>query len=70
MERDILKKSRDHLLSTTPVMSRYVFIASCAEPWPVQLMCRVLAVSPAGFTSGSYGRPPRLRRGRRRRKRP
>ena len=29
-------------------MSRYAFIAACAEPWPVQLLCQVLGVSPAG----------------------
>ena len=30
-------------------MSRYVFIAACTEPWSVQFLCRVLAVSPAGY---------------------
>ncbi len=30
-------------------MSRYAFIAACAEPWPVQLLCQVLAVSTAGY---------------------
>ena len=30
-------------------MSRYQVIRACAEPWPVQLLCRVLAVSPAGY---------------------
>ena len=30
-------------------MSRYAFIAACTEPWPVQFLCRVLAVSPAGY---------------------
>ncbi|WP_092769682.1 IS3 family transposase [Hymenobacter actinosclerus] len=30
-------------------MSRYAFIAACTEPWPVQLLCQVLAVSPAGY---------------------
>ena len=30
-------------------MSRYVFIAACAKPWPVQVLCQVLAVSPAGY---------------------
>ena len=30
-------------------MSRYAFIAACTEPWPVQLLCRVLAVSSAGY---------------------
>jgi len=43
------KKSRDHFLPTALVMSRYTFIAACTEPWPVQLLCRVLAVSPAGY---------------------
>ena len=30
-------------------MSRYAFIAACAEPWPVQFLCQVLGVSPAGY---------------------
>ncbi|QKG51953.1 hypothetical protein [Hymenobacter sp. BRD67] len=30
-------------------MSRYAFIAACTEPWPVQQLCRVLAVSSAGY---------------------
>ena len=30
-------------------MSRYQFIRACTGPWPVQLLCRVLAVSPAGY---------------------
>ena len=30
-------------------MSRYQLIRACTEPWPVQLLCRVLAVSPAGY---------------------
>lgn len=30
-------------------MSRYAFIQACTEPWPVQLLCRLLAVSPAGY---------------------
>ena len=30
-------------------MSRYAFIAACTEPWLVQLLCQVLAVSPAGY---------------------
>ena len=30
-------------------MSRYAFIAACAEPWPVQVLCQVLAVSTAGY---------------------
>ena len=30
-------------------MSRYAFIAACTEPWPVQFLCQVLAVSPAGY---------------------
>ena len=29
--------------------SRYAFIAACAGPWPVQLLCQVLGVSPAGY---------------------
>ncbi|WP_262903263.1 IS3 family transposase [Hymenobacter psoromatis] len=30
-------------------MSRYAFVAACTEPWPVQFLCRVLGVSPAGY---------------------
>ena len=30
-------------------MSRYQFIRACTEPWPVQPLCRVLGVSPAGY---------------------
>ena len=30
-------------------MGRYAFIAACTEPWPVQLLCQVLGVSPAGY---------------------
>ena len=30
-------------------MTRYQFIATCTEPWPVQVLCQVLAVSPAGY---------------------
>lgn len=30
-------------------MSRYQFIHACTEPWPVHLLCRLLAVSPAGY---------------------
>ena len=30
-------------------MSRYQFIQDCTEPWLVQLRCRVLGVSPAGY---------------------
>ena len=30
-------------------MSRYQFIRAYTGPWPVQLLCRVLAVSPAGY---------------------
>ena len=30
-------------------MSCYAFIAACTEPWPVRLLCQVLAVSPAGY---------------------
>lgn len=47
-ERDMLKK-RDHLLPTASVMTRYEFIAARIEPWPVQVLCRALAVSPAGY---------------------
>jgi transposase InsO family protein len=38
-------------------MSRYQFIEDCTEPWPVQLLCRVLAVSPAGYYQWRQ-RPP------------
>ena len=30
-------------------MSRYQFIAGCREPWPVRVLCRLLAVSSAGY---------------------
>ena len=30
-------------------MSRYAFIVACSGPWPVQFLCRVLAVSAAGY---------------------
>ena len=30
-------------------MSRYQVIAGCTEPWPVQVLCQVLAVSTAGY---------------------
>jgi transposase InsO family protein len=30
-------------------MSRYQFIQTCTEPWPVQVLCRLLAVSTAGY---------------------
>ena len=30
-------------------MSRYQLIRACTEPWPVQLLCRVLGVSPTGY---------------------
>ena len=30
-------------------MSRYTFIAARTESWPVQFLCRVLAVSAAGY---------------------
>ena len=30
-------------------MSYYEFIKACREPWPVQVLCRLLAVSAAGF---------------------
>jgi putative transposase len=30
-------------------MSRYAFIAPCTEAWPVQVMCRLLAVSAASY---------------------
>ena len=30
-------------------MSRYQFMRACTEPWPVQPLCRVLGVSPAGY---------------------
>ena len=30
-------------------MSRYQFIQDCTEPWPVQLLCQVLAMSPGGY---------------------
>ncbi|AMR25520.1 hypothetical protein A0257_22790 (plasmid) [Hymenobacter psoromatis] len=30
-------------------MSRYQFIRACVEPWPVQMLCHLLAVSSAGY---------------------
>jgi putative transposase len=30
-------------------MSRYQFIEDCTVPWPVQVLCRLLAVSTAGY---------------------
>ncbi len=30
-------------------MSRYAFILACVEPWPVRVLCRLLAVSSAGY---------------------
>lgn len=30
-------------------MSRYQFISACTEAWPVQVLCRLLHVSPAGY---------------------
>ena len=30
-------------------MSRYAFIQGRTEPWPVQVLCRLLAVSTAGY---------------------
>ena len=30
-------------------MSRHAFVAACPERWPVQRLCRVLSVSPAGY---------------------
>ena len=30
-------------------MSRYQFLRACTGPWPVQLLCRVLAGRPAGY---------------------
>ena len=35
-------------------MDRYQFIQDCTEPWPVQLLCQVLAVSPAGYCQWRY----------------
>lgn len=30
-------------------MSRYQFIEACMEAWPVQMLCRLLTVSTAGY---------------------
>ncbi|WP_442905553.1 IS3 family transposase [Hymenobacter sp. PAMC 26628] len=30
-------------------MSRYAFIHTCVEPWPVRVVCGLLAVSSAGY---------------------
>ena len=48
-EGDILKKSRDYLLPTASVMSRYQFVEQLAATEPVQVLCRVLVVSVAGY---------------------
>ena len=42
-------------------MSRYAFIAACAEPWPVQPLCRVLGVSSAGYYQWRHAPRPALR---------
>ena len=47
-ERDILK-SRDHFCADAPVMSRYQFIEQVATTASVQVLLRVLHVSPAGY---------------------
>jgi hypothetical protein len=47
-ERDMLK-SRDHLCATVSIMSRYQFIEQVATTEPVQVLCRVLHVSSAGY---------------------
>ena len=46
-ERDIFKKSADHLL-TRPEL-RYAFIAKHTSQYPVSTMCRVLEVSVSGY---------------------
>ena len=54
MERDILKKVvtscllSAQALSAPSVRIRYQFIQDGTEPWPVQVRCRLLAVSTAG----------------------
>ena len=58
-ERDILKKSREYLLPTASFMSRYQFIEQLAATKPVQVLCRVLAVSGAGYYQWR-SRPARL----------
>ena len=30
-------------------MSRSRFIAACSEQWPVQVLCRTIGASPAGY---------------------
>jgi putative transposase len=47
-ERDMLKKS-NHLCATASVMTRYQFIEQVAATEPVQVLCRVLHVSSAGY---------------------
>ena len=39
-------------------MSRYAFIRACVEPWPVQVLCRLLAVSSAGYYQWRKRVPP------------
>ena len=57
------KKSRDqqmleaHYLPTASIMSRYAFIAACAEPWPVVVVCRVLGVSTSGYYQWRGAKP-------------
>ena len=38
-------------------MSRYAFIAACAEPWPVVVVCRVLGVSTSGYYQWRGAKP-------------
>ncbi len=45
-ERDILKKSSEHLQS--PRALKYAFIAAHTGEYPVRRMCKVLGVSPSG----------------------
>ena len=46
-----------HYLLTASIMSRYAFIAACAEPWPVGVVCRVLGVSPSGYYQWRGAKP-------------
>ena len=56
LKRAVMKRnSRDHLFPTAFFINRNQFIQACTEPWPLQLRCQSLAVSPAGY----YQRPVR-----------
>lgn len=53
MERTILRslpsECPSRIIPTASAKSRDTFVAACIELWPVQLLCQVLGVSPAGY---------------------